>query len=129
MLNKGLRDEKKVKIDNMLTTLLSLVFVPKFWNIEDTSLIDNQLIDLSLSTVILCEISEKDLITLLSGYGLDWEDKEKFADFLMTYSKNNQFDFLAKALAIYEHIQNESKIFSFGIAAKVKSMKKDAQLQ
>ncbi len=76
MLNKGLRDEKKVKIDNMLSTLLSLVFVPKFWNIEDTSLIDNQLTDLSLSTAILCEISEKDLITLLSGYGFDWEDKE-----------------------------------------------------
>ena len=113
----------------MLSTLLSLVFVPKFWDSDDTSFFDNQLTDLSLSTAILCEISEKDLITLLSGYGFDWQDKERFADFLMTYSKNNQFDFLAKALAIYEHIQNESQIVSFGIAAKVKSMKKDAQLQ
>ena len=119
MLNKGLRDEKKVKIDTMLTTLLSLVFVPKFWNIEDTSLIDSQLTDLSLSTAILCEISEKDFITVLSGYGFDWEDKERFADFLMTYSKNNQYDFSAKAIAVYNHIQIESKAFSFGISNKI----------
>jgi hypothetical protein len=124
MLNKGIRDEKKVKIDTTLTTLLSLVFVPKFWNIEDMSLIDSQLTDLSLSTAILCEISEKDLITLLSGYGFDWEDKERFADFLVGYSVNNQFDFVAKALAIYEHIQLESKTFSFEIINKLAAVKK-----
>jgi hypothetical protein len=75
MLNKGLRDEKKVKIDTMLTTLLSLVLNPKFWNIEDTSLIDNQLTDLSLNAVLFCEISKG--LTLLSGYGFDWEDKKQ----------------------------------------------------
>jgi hypothetical protein len=123
MLNKGIRDEKKVKIDNMLTTLLSLVFVPNFWNIEDTGVIDNQLTDLSLSTVILCEISEKDLITLLSGYGFDWEDKERFADFLVTFSNNIQFDFSAKAIAIYNHIQMESKTFSFDISNKLATIK------
>ncbi len=53
MLSKGIRDEKKVKIDNLLSTLLSLVFVPKFWNIEDTSLIDSQLTDFDLTTVII----------------------------------------------------------------------------
>jgi len=68
MLNKGVRDEKKVKIDNMLSTLLSLVFVPKFWNIEDTSLIDNQLTDFDLTTTILNQIEEKDLISLLDKY-------------------------------------------------------------
>ena len=124
MLNKGVRDEKKVKIDTMLTTLLSLVFVPKLWNIEDTTLIDNQLTDIRLSSSILSEISEKDLITLLSGYGFDWEDKERFADFLMAYSKNNQFDFSAKASAVYNHIQMDSKIFSFGINAKILAVKK-----
>lgn len=68
MLNKGLRDEEKVKIDNMLKTLLSLVFVPKSLNIEDTSLIDNQLTDFGLTTVILNQIEEKDLILLLDKY-------------------------------------------------------------
>jgi hypothetical protein len=123
MLNKGVRDEKKVKIDSMLTTLLSLVFVPKFWDIEDTSLIDNQLSDISLSTAILCEISDKDVITLLSGYGFDWEDKERFADFLTTYSRSNQFNFSVKAIAIYSHIQTESKTFSFDISNKLAIIK------
>ncbi|MCW2121108.1 hypothetical protein [Flavobacterium sp. 7A] len=123
MLNKSLRDEEKVKIDNMLTTLISLIFIPKFRNVEDTSLIDNQLIKLKLSTTILKEISEEDLITLLSGYGLDWEDKERFADFLVDYTKENPFDFKGKALSIYQHIQSESKAFSFGIFNKIAGVK------
>lgn len=119
MLNKGLRDEKKVKIDNMLSTLLSLVFVPKFWNIEDTSLIDSQLTDFDLTTVIIDQIEEKDLIQLLDKYEMDWEQKEQFADFLIAYSKNNQFDFSAKAMAVYNHIQIDSKTFSFEIINKI----------
>jgi hypothetical protein len=42
MLNKGLETKRK---DNV-KYLLSLVFVPKFWNIEDMSLIDSQMTDL-----------------------------------------------------------------------------------
>lgn len=123
MLNKGLRDEKKVKIDKMLSALLSLVFVPKFWNIEDTSLIDNQLTDFDLTTVILDQIEEKDLISLLDKYEMDWLQKEQFADFLMTYSINNQYNFSAKAISIYNYIQQESKAFSFGINKKIASAK------
>ena len=119
MLNKGLRDEKKVKIDNMLSTLLSLVFVPKFWNIEDTSLIDSQLTDFDLTTVIIDQIEEKDLIQLLDKYEMDWAQKEQFADFLVGYSVNNQFYFSAKAIAVYNHIQMDSKTFSFGISNKI----------
>ncbi|WP_369752886.1 hypothetical protein AB3G34_14685 [Flavobacterium sp. WC2409] len=124
MLNKGVRDEKKVKIDTMLATLLSLVFVPKFWNIEDTSLIDSQLTDFDLTTVILDQIEEKDLILLLDKYEMDWTQKEQFADFLIGYSINNLFDFSVKAIAIYNHIQQESKVFSFGINAKIAAVKK-----
>jgi len=123
MLNKGLRDEKKVKIDTMLTTLLSLVFVPKLWNIDDTTLIDNQLTDIRLSSSILSKISEKDLITLLSGYGFDWEDKERFADFMISFSKENDVNLAAKAVAIYNHIQTESKTFSFDIFNKLAKIK------
>jgi len=35
MLNKGLRDQESIRIDNVLKTLLSIVFVPKFWDLED----------------------------------------------------------------------------------------------
>jgi hypothetical protein len=123
MVNKGLRDEKKVKIDTMLSTLLSLVFVPKFWNIEDTSLIDNQLTDFDLTTAILDQIEEKDLIKLLDKYEMDWAQKEQFADFLVRYSDNKQFDFSAKAVAVYNHIQVDSKTFSFDIFNKLAAIK------
>lgn len=123
MLNKGLRDEKKVKIDTMLSTLLSLVFVPKFWNIEDTSLIDNQLTDFDLTTTILNQIEEKDLISLLDKYEMDWAQKEQFANFLVAFSKENPFDLTEKAIAIYDHIQSGSKTFSFEIFNKIASAK------
>jgi hypothetical protein len=123
MLNKGVRDEKKVKIDNLLSTLLSLVFVPKFWNIEDTSLIDSQLTDLDVTTVILDQIEEKDLIQLLDRYEMDWTQKEQFADFLIAYSESNLYDFSVKAIAIYNHIQIDSKTFSFEIISKIAAVK------
>ena len=123
MLNKGLRDEKKVKIDTVLSTLLSLVFVPKFWNIEDTSLIDNQLIHFGLTTDILNQIEEKDLISLLDKQEMDWAQKEQFADFLIAFSKENPFDLSEKAVAIYEHIQSGSKTFSVEIFNKIASAK------
>lgn len=127
MLNKGLRDEKKVKFDNMLSTLLSLVFVPKFWNIEDSSLIDSQLTDFDLTTAILHQIEEKDLIQLLDKHEMDWTQKEQFADFLIAYSKGDQYDFLEKAIAIYNHIQIDSKTFSFEIISKIAVAKEKLQ--
>ena len=123
MLNKGVRDEKKVKIDTMLSTLLSLVFVAKFWNIEDTSVIDNQLTDFDLTTTIINQIEEKDLILLLDKHEMDWAQKEQFTDFLVAFSKKNPFDLTEKANAIYEHIQSESKTFSFEIFRKIASEK------
>lgn len=123
MLNKGLRDQESMRIDNSLKMLHSLVFVPKFWNIEDTSLIDNQLKDFGLSVESLIAISEKDLITLLLRCHLDWNQLEQFADFLVTGSKDNPFDFSQKAIAIYNYIQQESKTFSFEIFNKLATVK------
>jgi hypothetical protein len=123
MLNKGLRDQESMRIDNSLKMLHSLVFVPKFWNIEDTSLIDNQLKDFGLSVESLIAISEKDLITLLLRCHLDWNQLEQFADFLVTGSKGNPFDFSQKAIAIYNYIQQESKTFSFEIFNKLATVK------
>jgi CRISPR/Cas system-associated protein Cas10 (large subunit of type III CRISPR-Cas system) len=123
MLNKGLRDEKKVKIDTMLSTLLSLVFVPKFWIIEDISLVDNLLTNFELTVDILKQIEEKDLILLLDKHEMDWAQKEQFADFLLAFSKENPFDLSIKSIAIYEHIQSVSKTFSFEIFSKIASAK------
>jgi hypothetical protein len=112
-----------MKIDTMLSTLLSLVFVPKFCNIEDTSLIDNQLTDVDLTTAILNQIEEKDLILLLDKHNMDWAQKEQLANFLIAFSKANRFDLSEKAIAIYEHIQSVSKTFSVEIFNKIASAK------
>ena len=123
MLNKGLRDQESERIDNVLNTLHSLVFVPKFWNIEDTSLIDNALTNFGLTTQVLIEINQNDLIELLRRLHLDWNQQEQFADFMMALSIENPFDKKKKAMAIYEHIQSESKVFSFVLNTKIASAK------
>nr|WP_315188944.1 hypothetical protein [uncultured Flavobacterium sp.] len=123
MLNKGLRDQESIRIDNILKVLHSLTFVPKFWNLEDTSLIDNELKDFGLSVESLINATEKDLITLLIRCHLDWNQLEQFADFLVKSSKENPFDFSEKAIAIYNYIQLESKTFSFEIFNKLAAVK------
>jgi hypothetical protein len=123
MLNKGLRDEESIRIENTLRTLHALIFVPKFWNAEDTGLIDEQLKAFGLSLQRTIEIPEEELIILLQRCHLDWNQQEQFADILMSLSQENQFNFIGKALAIYQYIQQESKVFSFGINTKIASVK------
>ncbi len=124
MLNKGLRDEENIRIDNTLKVLMSIVFLPKFWNVEDTSLIDNDLKNFGLSVETLVNLNEEDLITLLLRCHLDWDQLELFGDFLVKFSIVENYNFSGKAIAIYEYIQRESKTFSFGIISKIASARK-----
>lgn len=124
MLNKGLRDEESIRIDNTLKVLMSIVFLPKFWNVEDTSLIDNDLKNFGLSVETLVNLNEEDLITLLLRCHLDWDQLELFGDFLVKFSIVENYNFSGKAIAIYEYIQRESKTFSFGIISKIASARK-----
>lgn len=123
MLNKGLRDQESIRIDNVLKTLLSIVFVPKFWDLEDKINIEEQLKDFGLNIQSLIDLNETDLITHLLRLHLDWNQLEQFGDFLTALSKDKQFDFLQKAIAIYNYIQHESKMFSFGINSKIAAAK------
>lgn len=124
MLNKGLRDEESTRIDNTLKVLMSIGFLPKFWNIEDTSLIDNELKNFGLSVESLVNLNENDLITLLVRCHLDWNQLELFGDFLVKFSIVENYDFSGKAIAVYQYVQQESKTFSFGIISKIASAKK-----
>ena len=47
---------------------------------------------------------------------------ESFADFLIALSAASPFSFSEKALAVYRFIQKESKVFSFGINAKISAL-------
>ena len=123
MLNKGLRDEEKIRIDNVLKTLRTIVFVPQPLNELEKTNIENQLQNLDLNIEILVDYQNEDLIELLVRRQFDWEHLEQFADFLMEFSKAENYDFQDKSLAIYQYIQQESKVFSFGINAKIASAK------
>jgi hypothetical protein len=123
MLNKGLRDEEKIRIDNVLKTLRTLIFVPYPLSHLQKSDIENQLKEFGLNIQTLIDYSNEELITLLNRLHFDWEQLEQFADFLIDFSKVEPYDFHEKALAIYQYIQLESKVFSFGINAKIASVK------
>lgn len=123
MLNKGLRDQESIRIDNVLKKLMSLVYVPKFWNLEDLLLLENELKDLAMDVESLQKFEEEELIVHLQQLHLDWSQLELFADFLVAFSKGKQFDFKGKAIAIYNYIQKESKVFSFGILNKLAALK------
>lgn len=123
MLNKGLRDQESIRIDNILKVLHSLTFVPKFWNLEDLLLLENELKDLGMNVESLSDFDENQLISHLERLHFDWNHFEIFADFLIAFSKESQFDFSEKAIAIYDYVQKESKVFSFGIFNKTAAAK------
>jgi hypothetical protein len=93
--------------------------VPKFWNLEDVLLLENGLKDLGMNVESLNEFSQEELIVHLERLHFDWNHFEIFADFLIALSKESQFDFSEKAIAIYDYVQRESKVFSFKIFNKL----------
>ena len=123
MLNKGLKNQESERIDNIFKNLMSLVYVPKFWNLEDLLYIENNLKDLGMNVESLQNFSQEDLIVHLERLHFDWNHFEIFADFLMAFSKESQFDFSKKAIAIYNYVQQESKTFSFEIFNKTAAAK------
>lgn len=123
MLNKGLRDEEKIRIDNVLKTLRTIVFVPQPLSNSDKIDLDNQLKEFGLNIETLVDYSNEHLITLLLRLHFDWDHLEQFADFLMHFSKAEGYTFHEKALAVYQYIQQESKVFSFGINTKITAAK------
>lgn len=123
MLNKGLRDEESIRIDNVLKTLRSLDFVPKTLNDTEKFEVENQLKEFGLNLQTLVDYKNEELITLLIRCHLDFDQLEQFADFLIDFSKVENYNFNDKALVLYQYIQQESKVFSFGINAKIASLK------
>ncbi|MCI9844487.1 hypothetical protein FLV_06805 [Flavobacterium pectinovorum] len=127
MLNKGLRDEEKIRIDNVLKTLRTLVYVPQPLDHSAKTEIENQLKEFALNIETLVNYSNEDLISLLNRLHFDWEQLEQFGDILIQFSKAENYNFESKALAVYQYIQAESKVFSFGINAKIASAKAKKQ--
>lgn len=117
-LNKSLRDEEKERINAILKKLVELLYVPNFGKAE----IDEELKSLGLTTEVLFNSSGTQLIDHLGKLNFDWENTEKFADYLVLLSDkmvSEKSNLIEKALLIYNYIQSESKTFSFEIFGKI----------
>ena len=122
MLTKGLRDEENERINNVLKQLTALTFVPEGWNHADA---DVRLQKLGLSIEALTKIDANELNHYLVRFHLDWANMEQFADVLALLSANAGLDgFKAKAVALYNFIQQESRMMSFGIMGKISALSK-----
>ena len=122
MLSKGLRDKESTRIDHCLKQLHSLVLPPLDWNLDRKAALEVELKDFAMDLESLNDFAPEDLLIHLQRLHFDWNQMESFADFLIALSAASPFSFSEKALAVYRFIQKESKVFSFGINAKIASL-------
>lgn len=122
-LTAGLRDEDNERINNILKRLIGLDYVPETGNDS----IDQILDEVDLTFKILSNLSPEDLVLHLKNLNFDWENAEQFADFLVSVSNRsneNPMHWKQCAIAVYNYIQAESKVFSFNISTKIAVAKK-----
>ena len=121
MLTKGLRDEENERINNVLKQLTALTFVPNNWNESNAA----QLLQkLGLSLDVLVTMSTQELNEYLLKYHMDWANMELFADIVASLSAKAGLEPLKeKAVALYNFIQQESKMFSFELMGKINALK------
>lgn len=122
MLSKGLRDKESTRIDHCLKQLHSLVLPPLDWNLDRKAALEVELKDFAMDLESLNDFAPEDLLIHLQRLHFDWNQMESFADFLIALSAASPFSFSEKALAVYHFIQKESKVFSFGINAKIAAL-------
>jgi len=122
-LTARLRDEENERINNILKRLIGLDYVPEMGNAS----IDQVLGEIGLTVERLSDLNGDDLILHMKNFHFDWENAEQFADFLVSVSdrsNGNSAHWKQKAIAVYHHIQSESKMFSFAISTKIAAAKK-----
>lgn len=118
-LSFGYRDENNERINNLLKKLIALTLVSG-GNDENIELL---LEELGLSRAKLTEMSSDTLNKHLTDNHLDWPNMEQVADVLAQLSKRPGLESLKeKAIALYNFIQKESRLFSFEIMAKVNAL-------
>lgn len=118
-LSFGYRDENNERINNLLKKLIALTLVTG-GNDDD---IEQLLEELGLSRAKLFELDSDTINKHLADNHLDWPNMEQVADVLAELSKRPGLESLKeKAIALYNFIQKESRLFSFEIMAKVNSL-------
>ena len=118
-LSFGLRDEENERINTAMKKVTDLVFVPDW----DGTAVNEQLKTLDLDLKTIGSITSSELIDFIVRYHFDWANMEQFADVLVRLSANAGLEgFKAKAIALYNFIQQESKMMSFGIMGKISKL-------
>lgn len=119
MLNKGVKSEEDRRIESIVLKLSSIGFVP-----EDKELIENidqELKKVGLSYEHMLTLDGKALAEHLHRFNFNWEYMEQFGD-LLTQWGGKEVELKAKAKAIYQYIQDESKAFSFNLMTKISQL-------
>ena len=122
-LTARLRDEENERINNILKRLMALDYVPENGN----AFIDEVLSDIGLNLQTLLDFNSTELVNHIEKFHFDWENAEQFADFLMKLANSlpeKKFRLAEKAIALYQHIQTQSKTFSMGIYSKINNIQK-----
>lgn len=114
-LSLGLRDEENERINNILNKLMELTFVPDGWLNDDTQPL---LAQLALSAESLHAMTGAQLNEHVTKMHFDWANMERLADMLA-----HNILYKEKAIALYNFIQTESKMFSFDIFNKINALK------
>lgn len=125
-LTARLRDEENERINNILKRLLGMDYVPENGN----TFIDEVLAGIGLNLQSLLDMKAADLVAHLERHHFDWENAEKFADFLIGLSAKlpeNGFSLTEKAISVYQFVQTGSKTFSLDIFNKINAAKKQSQ--
>lgn len=121
-LTKGLRDEENERINTLLKKLIGMDYVPENGTFDQDELLKG----LAMDTKSLLDFAAENLIQHLEKLNFDFTNAEQFGDFLVqlaTKLPEEKSNLHAKAIAVYQHIQSESKLFSFAISRKISALK------
>lgn len=116
MLNKGIRSEEDRRIESIVIKLSSIGFVPD--DLDIINEIDEQLKKVGLDYKQLIQYSTNELNQHLAKFNFEWNRMEQLADMFVTWGEQEP-SFKIKAKALYQYIQDESKMFSFEIMSKI----------
>lgn len=113
-LSLGLRDEENERINNILNKLMELAFVPEGWMKDEAA---PMLTQLGLSYDSLDAMTGNELNAHVTKLHFDWANMERLADMLAANPA-----FKDKAIALYNFVQAESRMFSFDIFNKINAL-------
>lgn len=114
-----MKSEEDRRIESIVMKLSSIGFVPEDKKVMED--LDEELKKVGLSYEHMLTTADKELAQHLHRFNFAWDRMEQFADILVQWAKK-EASLKPKAKAIYQYIQDESKMFSFDIMNKISQL-------